>query len=154
TVLSWGSSRMSCKKASRRFMASPPRSDRCKFVSLVRRRRKRACLAACEWEWRSVVGQVSNLPRKTGKLETCPTTYRKPLETRCSVVSPLAVEALMKFSYSSGQRPLDGFTLKRGIGRGGFGEVYLAVSDGGKEVALKLLRDNSEVELRGVAQCL
>src|SRR3954463_1194885 len=60
----------------------------------------------------------------------------------------------MKFTYSSGQRPLEGFTLKRGIGRGGFGEVYLAVSDGGKEVALKLLRDNSEVELRGVAQCL
>src|SRR5256714_1141768 len=60
----------------------------------------------------------------------------------------------MRFTYSSGQRPLDGFTLKRGIGRGGFGEVYLAVSDGGKEVALKLLRDNSEVELRGVAQCL
>src|SRR5688572_14421540 len=60
----------------------------------------------------------------------------------------------MKFTYSSGQRPLDGYTLKRGIGRGGFGEVYFAVSDGGKEVALKLLRDNSEIELRGVAQCL
>lgn len=60
----------------------------------------------------------------------------------------------MKFTCSSGQRPLDGFTLKRGIGRGGFGEVYFAVSDGGKEVALKLLRDNREVELRGVAQCL
>src|SRR6266700_5487941 len=60
----------------------------------------------------------------------------------------------MKFTYSSGQRPLDGYTLKRGIGRGGFGEVYFAVSDGGKEVALKLLRDNQEIELRGVAQCL
>jgi len=60
----------------------------------------------------------------------------------------------MKFTYSSGQRPLDGFTLKRGVGKGGFGEVYFAVSDGGKEVALKLLRDNREVELRGVAQCL
>src|SRR5262249_38049045 len=60
----------------------------------------------------------------------------------------------MKFSYSSGSRPLDGYTLKRGIGRGGFGEVYFAISDGGKEVALKLLRDNQEVELRGVAQCL
>jgi eukaryotic-like serine/threonine-protein kinase len=60
----------------------------------------------------------------------------------------------MRFTYSSGQRPLDGFTLKRGIGRGGFGEVYFAVSDGGKEVALKLLRDNQEIELRGVAQCL
>jgi len=61
----------------------------------------------------------------------------------------------MKFMYSSGQRPLDGYTLKRGVGRGGFGEVYYAVSDGGKEVALKLVRGgNLDVELRGVAQCL
>ncbi len=60
----------------------------------------------------------------------------------------------MKFIYSSGQRPLDGFTLKRGIGRGGFGEVYFAVSDGGKEVALKLVRGDTQIELRGVAQCL
>jgi hypothetical protein len=60
----------------------------------------------------------------------------------------------MKFNYSSGQRPLDGFTLKRGIGRGGFGEVYFAVSDGGKEVALKLVRGDTQIELRGVAQCL
>jgi eukaryotic-like serine/threonine-protein kinase len=60
----------------------------------------------------------------------------------------------MKFSYSSGQRPLEGYTLKRGIGRGGFGEVYFALSDGGKEVALKLVRGDHRVELRGVAQCL
>lgn len=60
----------------------------------------------------------------------------------------------MKFIYSSGQRPLDGFTLKRGIGRGGFGEVYFAVSDGGKEVALKLVRGDTQIEMRGVAQCL
>src|SRR5438876_650828 len=61
----------------------------------------------------------------------------------------------MKFIYSSGQRPLDGYTLKRGVGRGGFGEVYYGVSDGGKEVALKLLAPgNQDVELRGVAQCL
>jgi hypothetical protein len=60
----------------------------------------------------------------------------------------------MKFSYSSGQRPLEGFTLKRGIGRGGFGEVYFAVSDGGKEAALKLVRGDTQIELRGVAQCL
>ena len=61
----------------------------------------------------------------------------------------------MKFIYNSGQRPLDGYTIKRGIGRGGFGEVYYAVSDGGKEVALKLVRGgNMEVELRGMAQCL
>ncbi len=61
----------------------------------------------------------------------------------------------MKFTYGSGQRPLDGYTLKRGIGKGGFGEVYFALSDGGKEVALKLLRGgNSDIELRGVVQCL
>ena len=60
----------------------------------------------------------------------------------------------MRFSYSCGQRPLDGYTIKRGIGKGGFGEVYYAVSDGGKEVALKLVRGDAQVELRGVAQCL
>src|SRR5919198_631378 len=60
----------------------------------------------------------------------------------------------MKFTYSSGQRPLDGYTLKRGIGRGGFGEVYYALSDGGKEVALKLVRSNLDVEMRGISQCL
>ena len=60
----------------------------------------------------------------------------------------------MKFTYSSGQRPLDGYTIKRGVGRGGFGEVYYAVSDGGKEVALKLVSGNLDVELRGMAQCL
>ena len=36
----------------------------------------------------------------------------------------------MRFTYNSGSRPLDGFTLKRGVGRGGFGEVYFGVSDG------------------------
>ncbi len=60
----------------------------------------------------------------------------------------------MRFTYSSGSRPLEGFTLKRGVGRGGFGEVYFAVSDGGKEVALKLLRGETDVELRGVELCL
>jgi hypothetical protein len=60
----------------------------------------------------------------------------------------------MKFTYSSGQRPLDGYTLKRGIGRGGFGEVYYGLSDGGKEVALKLVRGNLDIELRGMSQCL
>jgi eukaryotic-like serine/threonine-protein kinase len=60
----------------------------------------------------------------------------------------------MKFTYGSGTRPLDGYTIKRGIGQGGFGEVYYGLSDGGKEVALKLVRGNLEVELRGMAQCL
>jgi serine/threonine protein kinase len=60
----------------------------------------------------------------------------------------------IKFTYPSGSRPLAGYTIKRGIGRGGFGEVYYAVSDGGKEVALKLIRRNLDVELRGVSHCL
>lgn len=61
---------------------------------------------------------------------------------------------MAKFTYSSGSRPLEGYVLKRGIGQGGFGEVYYALSDGGKEVALKLVRGNEEIELRGMAQCL
>src|SRR5262245_48273879 len=60
----------------------------------------------------------------------------------------------MKFTYRSGEQPLQGYTLRRGLGRGGFGEVYLAVSDGGKEVALKLVQRHLNVELRGVGQCL
>lgn len=60
----------------------------------------------------------------------------------------------MKFTYRSGQRPLEGFTIKRGVGQGGFGEVYFAVSDAGKEVALKLLHKYPDAELRGIAHCL
>src|SRR5688500_12495930 len=56
----------------------------------------------------------------------------------------------MRFTYRWGQRPLDGFTIKRGLGQGGFGEVYFAVSDGGKEVAPKLLvRGRTDTERRG-----
>lgn len=60
----------------------------------------------------------------------------------------------MKFSYSSGSKPLQGYTIKRGIGVGGFGEVYFAISDAGKEVALKKIQRNLDIELRGVRQCL
>src|SRR5262249_34393203 len=60
----------------------------------------------------------------------------------------------MRFTHTPGDRPLPGYTLKHGIGRGGFGEVYHALSDGGKEVALKLVQRHLHVELRGVGQCL
>lgn len=60
----------------------------------------------------------------------------------------------MKFAFSSGDRPLDGFTIKRGLGTGGFGEVYYALTDAGKEVALKHVRRHQEIERRGVSQCL
>lgn len=59
-----------------------------------------------------------------------------------------------KFSYKSGSKPLPGYTIKRGLGWGGFGEVYFATSDGGKEVALKLVQRHLDVELRGVSHCL
>jgi serine/threonine protein kinase len=68
--------------------------------------------------------------------------------------SPAPRQGAMKFLYAHGSRPLDGYTIKRGIGRGGFGEVYFATSDAGKEVALKHVERNLEVELRGVSQCL
>lgn len=58
------------------------------------------------------------------------------------------------FTYESGSSPLAGFTIKRGIGRGGFGEVYYALSEGGKEVALKWLCRHLDVELRGIQHCL
>ena len=60
----------------------------------------------------------------------------------------------MRFTYASGSRPLDGYTVKRGVGVGGFGEVYYATSDAGKDVALKHVQRNLDIELRGVAHCL
>lgn len=60
----------------------------------------------------------------------------------------------MKFVYTTGASPLSGYTIKRGVGIGGFGEVYFAQSDAGKEVALKRIQRNLDVEIRGVTQCL
>ena len=59
-----------------------------------------------------------------------------------------------RYTFGSGARPLEGYTIKRAIGRGGFGEVYYATSDSGKEVALKLILRNLDVERRGVVQCM
>ncbi|MBD3673577.1 MAG: serine/threonine protein kinase [Planctomycetaceae bacterium] len=60
----------------------------------------------------------------------------------------------MKFTFAPESEPLEGYTIVRPLAKGGFGEVYLAESAAGKEVALKLLRDNLEVELRGIRHCL
>ena len=65
-----------------------------------------------------------------------------------------AASSVARFAYPGGSKPLDGYTIKRGIGHGGFGEVYYATSDAGKEVALKLIRRSLDVELRGIKQCL
>jgi hypothetical protein len=58
------------------------------------------------------------------------------------------------FRYKYGDRPLDGYTIQRGAGRGGFGEVYYAVSDSGREVALKVVQGYEQIELRGVSHCM
>ena len=60
----------------------------------------------------------------------------------------------LRFTHACGDRPLEGYTVKRGIGIGGFGEVYFALSDAGKEVALKRIQRHIDIEMRGVSQCL
>lgn len=58
------------------------------------------------------------------------------------------------FRYKHGDRPLEGYTIQRAVGRGGFGEVYFAVSDSGREVALKVIQGYEQIELRGVSACM
>ena len=60
----------------------------------------------------------------------------------------------MSFTFTPGSQPLPPYTIRRGVGAGGFGEVYFAVSEAGKEVALKRIQRNLDVEIRGVSQCL
>ncbi len=58
------------------------------------------------------------------------------------------------YQYKHGDRPLEGFTIQRAAGRGGFGEVYYALSDSGREVALKTIQNYASIELRGITQCM
>lgn len=67
---------------------------------------------------------------------------------------PAETPRASRYVFASGERPLEGYTIKRAIGRGGFGEVYYATSDAGKEVALKLITRNHEIECRGVQHCM
>ena len=58
------------------------------------------------------------------------------------------------FRYQHGEKPLEGFTIQHGLGRGGFGEVYYAISDSGREVALKAVQNYEDIELRGIKHCM
>lgn len=58
------------------------------------------------------------------------------------------------YRYQQGDRPLDGYTIQYALGRGGFGEVYFAVSDAGREVALKAVQNYEEIEMRGISHCM
>ena len=70
-----------------------------------------------------------------------------------TIVSPRRHDAA-GYRYQHGDRPLDGYTIQRGAGRGGFGEVYYALSDSGREVALKVVHTYEQIELRGIGQCM
>jgi hypothetical protein len=61
---------------------------------------------------------------------------------------------MQSYQYQYGDKPLDGYTIQRAVGRGGFGEVYYAVSDVGREVALKEVQAWEQIELRGIQQCM
>lgn len=61
---------------------------------------------------------------------------------------------MARYRYQHGDRPLEGFTIEHGLGVGGFGEVYYATSDSGREVALKAVQNYQEVELRGIRHCM
>ena len=56
------------------------------------------------------------------------------------------------YQYQPGDKPLEGYTIKSAAGHGGFGEVYYAVSDSGREVALKAVQGFEQIELRGIRQ--
>ena len=58
------------------------------------------------------------------------------------------------YQYKYGDRPLEGYTIQRAAGRGGFGEVYYAISDSGRQVALKAIQRYEQIELRGISQCM
>ena len=88
--------------------------------------------------------------RTTAPLNTAHSSQESMLVDKLEDMKPPA----MHFTYPSGSKPLPRYTVRRGIGMGGFGEVYFAVSDAGKEVALKRIQRNLEVELRGVSHCL
>lgn len=61
---------------------------------------------------------------------------------------------MAKYQYQYGDKPLEGYTVQRAVGRGGFGEVYYAISDTGRQVALKAVQTYEQIELRGIQQCM
>jgi serine/threonine protein kinase len=61
---------------------------------------------------------------------------------------------MKQFRYKYGDQPLEGYTIQRAVGYGGFGEVYYAISDSGRQVALKEIQNYEQIELRGISQCM
>jgi hypothetical protein len=61
---------------------------------------------------------------------------------------------MQDYRYKYGDKPLEGYTVQRAAGRGGFGEVYYALSDSGRQVALKAIQNYEQIEVRGISQCM
>lgn len=88
----------------------------------------------------------------TANLQTIPYTRQTDSNGR---IGPSAKQVVtMRFTFGNGDTPLPGYTIKRGVGTGGFGEVYFAVNEAGKEVALKKIQRNLDIEIRGVRHVL
>ena len=71
-----------------------------------------------------------------------------------NVLAESGEKTMDTYQYKYGDRPLEGYTIQRAAGRGGFGEVYYAVSDSGRQVALKAIQSYEQIELRGITQCM
>lgn len=66
----------------------------------------------------------------------------------------IAPGAGRRYAFQVGDEPMEGLTIKRPLGWGGFGEVYFAVTDAGKELAVKHVTHSADVERRGVEYCI
>ncbi|MFM7319206.1 MAG: serine/threonine-protein kinase [bacterium] len=69
-------------------------------------------------------------------------------------LNEMAPAAGRRYAFQVGDEPLEGLTIKRPLGWGGYGDVYFAVTDAGKELAVKHVTHGVDVELRGVRHCI
>ena len=60
----------------------------------------------------------------------------------------------MAFVFKHGDRPLEGYTIQRGVGRGGFGEVYYAISGSWDEPSVESTDTDAFISSGELASCL